>query len=84
MRRIVRVRSDGVPEITGASFHDLVGRGDVSLLAALTVAWVACTALQLAHVISASVPLGALTLVLIRTLGASGSAWLATRLLRRG
>ncbi len=84
MRRIVRLRSDGLPEITTISPSDLLGRGNVSLIAALTVAWVACTALQLTHVIDARAPLGALTLVLVRTVWASGTAWVASTVLERG
>lgn len=82
MRRSVRLRSNGVPEITTTSVGDLLGRGDQGLIAALTVAWVACTALRSTHLIDARIPIGTLTLVLLRTLFASGTAWLATTLLR--
>ena len=82
MRRFVRLRSDGVPEITTTSVGDVLRRGDLSLIVALTLAWAVCTALRSTHVIDARVPLGTLTLVLLRTLFASGTAWLATALLR--
>ncbi len=84
MRRIVRLRPDGLPEITTVSASDLIVRGDVSLIAVLTTAWVACTVLQLTQVIDARAPLGTLTLVLIRTVWASGTAWIASTVLERG
>lgn len=82
MRRFVRLRSDGVPEITTTSVGQLLGRGDLSLIAALTAAWVAVMTLRLTHLIDARIPIGTLTLVLLRTLFASGTAWLASTLLR--
>ncbi len=84
MRRIVRLRSDGLPEITTVSASDLIVRDDVSLIAVLTTAWVACTALQLTQVIDARAPLGTLTLILIRKVWASGTAWVASTVLERG
>lgn len=84
MPRVVRLRSDGIPEIRAFSWPGLLSRSDVGLISALGVAWVAGTALQLTHVIESRAPLGALAVVLIRTLCVSGTGWLATILLGQG
>ncbi len=84
MSRPVRAGSETVQDIRAVPWQALRGRGDVGLIAVLTVAWIACTVLQLTHVICARFPVGALTLALIRTVWVSGTVWIGSALLRRG
>jgi hypothetical protein len=80
---MVRLRPDGSLEIRTVSWREVLGRGDLGLIGGLAAAWAVGTALQRTALACPRLPTGALTLVLLRTIWVSGTAWLATALLGR-